>query len=122
MIDGLIEGLLNGLWVFRLSFGEWGHNLVPARHGSTLNIHQSTNPLERLVEEEERRDIPYPPSRMFSLKIGEGTNNNHTVSCMMLKVAANDKYKIIPCLDEFFGPGSDTIHQMASETIQTVDL
>ncbi|GFU26498.1 hypothetical protein TNCV_2463421 [Trichonephila clavipes] len=59
-----------------------------------------------------------PTHRVSSFKIGRKWSPNPTVICMVLKVVANDKRKLVSCHDEFRRLLSDTFNQMALETKQ----
>ncbi|GFS48327.1 uncharacterized protein TNCV_2296961 [Trichonephila clavipes] len=75
--------------------------IVPSRHGSTLNSRRAASPLVRLVEGKERREAP----GVFSLKIEGGTEQNFTVTCIVLKAKVNDRRKNLSLSrDEFRGP------------------
>ncbi|GFX73287.1 hypothetical protein TNCV_4206371 [Trichonephila clavipes] len=71
-------------------------------HGGTLNSYQVASPLVRLVEGEERWETPDHPQGVCSLsKLGWNTEQNHTVTYMVLKAMANDRCKnLAPCCDE----------------------
>ncbi|GFV49810.1 uncharacterized protein TNCV_1390921 [Trichonephila clavipes] len=62
------------------AFAAWG----------TLNSHRAASPLVWLVEGEERWEAPGQPHGFFSLNCG-GTEQNRTVTCMVLKAKANDR-------------------------------
>ncbi|GFT61344.1 uncharacterized protein TNCV_4091131 [Trichonephila clavipes] len=72
--------------------------------GGTLNSRRAASPLVKLVEGEERWEASDPQS-VLSLNWG-GIEPNHTVTCMVLKAAANDRRHLALCHDEFRGPGS----------------
>ncbi|GFW28412.1 uncharacterized protein TNCV_4640771 [Trichonephila clavipes] len=74
--------------------------IVPSQHGGTLNSHQATNPLVRLVEGEERWEAPDHPQGVLPLNWGV-TELNHSVTCMVLKATANDRCHLALCRDEF---------------------
>ncbi|GFV46734.1 uncharacterized protein TNCV_1881931 [Trichonephila clavipes] len=70
----------------------------------TLNSRQATSPLVRLMEGEERWEYSDHP-RVLSLKIWGGTDQNRTVTLMVLKAKANDRRKILALSrNEFHGP------------------
>ncbi|GFU43124.1 uncharacterized protein TNCV_947421 [Trichonephila clavipes] len=76
--------------------------LVPSRQGDALNSRQAVSRLVKLVEEKERweaLDHPQGPPQNW----GEN-EKNRTVTCVILKVKANDKRKnlTLSC-DEFRG-------------------
>ncbi|GFX04677.1 uncharacterized protein TNCV_1912221 [Trichonephila clavipes] len=78
--------------------------IVHLRHvGSLNNSRQVANPLVWLVEWEKRWEAPDHPQGV--LQNWGGTEQNHTVTCMVLKAKANDRRKN-PALhrDEFRGP------------------
>ncbi|GFW96252.1 uncharacterized protein TNCV_572231 [Trichonephila clavipes] len=60
--------------------------IVLLRHGGTLNRHRAASPLVRLVEG------PRTPQGFLPLNWG-GTEQNRTVTCMVLKAKANDRRK-----------------------------
>ncbi|GFT45156.1 uncharacterized protein TNCV_4775491 [Trichonephila clavipes] len=65
--------------------------LVPSRQGDALNSRQVISRLVKLVEEKERweaLDHPHRPPQNW----GE-SEKNRTVTCVILKVKANDKRK-----------------------------
>ncbi|GFV76862.1 uncharacterized protein TNCV_689331 [Trichonephila clavipes] len=64
--------------------------IVPSRHRGTLN--RTASPLARLVEEEKRWEAPDHPQGVLPKNWGE-TEQNRTVSCMVLKAKANDRNK-----------------------------
>ncbi|GFT18064.1 uncharacterized protein TNCV_423311 [Trichonephila clavipes] len=63
---------------------------VPSRHGGTLNSRRAASPLVRLVQGEERWEASDQPQSVLPLNWG-GTEPNRTVTCMVLKAAANDR-------------------------------
>ncbi|GFW90922.1 uncharacterized protein TNCV_2419151 [Trichonephila clavipes] len=69
-----------------------GSRIVPLRHGGTLNGRRAASPLMGLVEGEERWEDPGHPQGFLSLNWG-GTEQNRTVTCMVLKATANDRRK-----------------------------
>ncbi|GFV43643.1 uncharacterized protein TNCV_2679441 [Trichonephila clavipes] len=69
--------------------------LVPSRHGGTLNSRRAASPLVRLVEGEERWEAPDTPQGVL-LNWGE-TELNRSVTCMVLKVTANDRRHLALC-------------------------
>ncbi|GFW63212.1 uncharacterized protein TNCV_581521 [Trichonephila clavipes] len=73
-------------------------------HGNTLNSRQVSSPLVRLVEGEERWEAP-DYSQGVVPQNWNGTEQNSTVNCMVLKAKANDRRKILALShDEFRGP------------------
>ncbi|GFY27635.1 cullin-4A [Trichonephila clavipes] len=64
--------------------------IVPSWHGDTLNSRLAANPLVRLVEGEERWEAPDHPQGVLPQNWGE-TEQNHSVTCMVLKATANDR-------------------------------
>ncbi|GFW40247.1 uncharacterized protein TNCV_1696551 [Trichonephila clavipes] len=62
------------------------------KHLHTLNSRQAISPLGWLVEEEERCEAPGHPQGFLPLNWGE-TEQNRTVTCMVLKAKANDRCK-----------------------------
>ncbi|GFU72792.1 uncharacterized protein TNCV_3712151 [Trichonephila clavipes] len=64
--------------------------IVPLRHGGTLNSRQAASPLVWLMEREERWKAPGHPHGFLPLNWGE-TEQNPTVTCMVLKAKANDR-------------------------------
>ncbi|GFV80663.1 piggyBac transposable element-derived protein 4 [Trichonephila clavipes] len=79
--------------------------IVPSRRGGSLNSCRAASPLVRLVEGEERWKAPGPPQGVLSQNWGE-TELNRSVTCMVLKVTANDRRHLALCHDEFRGPWS----------------
>ncbi|GFX27906.1 uncharacterized protein TNCV_3083291 [Trichonephila clavipes] len=67
-------------------------DLVPLRHGGTLNSRRDANPLMSLVEEEKRWEAPEHPQGVLPQN-WDGIEQNRTVTCMVLKVKANDRRK-----------------------------
>ncbi|GFU78955.1 uncharacterized protein TNCV_307961 [Trichonephila clavipes] len=65
---------------------------VPLKHGGTLNNHRAASPLVWLVEGDERWEAPGHPQGFLPLNWG-GTEQNCTVTCMVLKAKANDRRK-----------------------------
>ncbi|GFX41762.1 uncharacterized protein TNCV_388751 [Trichonephila clavipes] len=77
---------------------------VPSLHGGALNNRQAASPLARLEEGEERCKVPDHPQGVLPQNWGE-TEQNRTVTCMVLKDKANDLRKILALRrDEFRGP------------------
>ncbi|GFW09563.1 uncharacterized protein TNCV_3996691 [Trichonephila clavipes] len=71
--------------------------------GGTLNSRRAASPLKRLVEVEERWEISDHPQGV--LQNWGGTEQNRTLTCMVLKAKANDRRKNLTLsLDEFRGP------------------
>ncbi|GFT44679.1 transposon Tf2-6 polyprotein [Trichonephila clavipes] len=58
--------------------------------GGTLNSRRAASPLVRLVEGEERLEVPDNPQVVLPLNWGE-TELNRSVTCMVLKATANDR-------------------------------
>ncbi|GFY25350.1 uncharacterized protein TNCV_2484701 [Trichonephila clavipes] len=86
------------------------------RHGGTVNSRQAASPLVRLVEGEARWKTP-GHTRSFLPQNWGGTKQNRTVTCMMLRAMANDRRKYLAlCRNEFRGPRSDIIRQVALVT------
>ncbi|GFX68423.1 uncharacterized protein TNCV_3998551 [Trichonephila clavipes] len=65
--------------------------IVPAQHGGTLNSHQATSTLVRLVEGEERWKAPVHLQGVLPQN-WDGIEPNCTVTCMVLKAMANDRH------------------------------
>ncbi|GFY33218.1 uncharacterized protein TNCV_1240691 [Trichonephila clavipes] len=65
---------------------------MPSRHWCTLNSHPITSLLVRLVEGEERWEAPDHLQGVLPQNWG-GTEQNRTVTCMVLKAKATDKRK-----------------------------
>ncbi|GFW39753.1 histone-lysine N-methyltransferase SETMAR [Trichonephila clavipes] len=63
---------------------------VPARHGGTLNSCRAASPLVRLAEREKRWEAPDHSQGVLPQKWGE-TQQNRTITCMVLKATANDR-------------------------------
>ncbi|GFX09014.1 uncharacterized protein TNCV_4165931 [Trichonephila clavipes] len=79
--------------------------IVPLRHGGTLNSRRAASPLMWLVEGEKRWEAFDHPQSVLLLNWG-GTEPNRSVTCMVLKAAANDRRHLALCHDEFRGPRS----------------
>ncbi|GFV47477.1 uncharacterized protein TNCV_885491 [Trichonephila clavipes] len=77
--------------------------IVPAWHWGTINSRRAACPLVRLVEGEERWEVPDHPQGVLPLNWG-GIEPNHTVTCMVLKAMDNDRRHLALCHDEFRGP------------------
>ncbi|GFU51026.1 zinc finger protein [Trichonephila clavipes] len=70
----------------------------------TLSSRPAASPLVKLVEREERWEAPGHPQGV-SLQNWDGTKQNGTVTCMVLKAKANDNSKNLALRrDEFRGP------------------
>ncbi|GFW99671.1 cullin-4A [Trichonephila clavipes] len=76
--------------------------IVPSRHGGTLNSRRAASLLVRLVEGEESWEAPDHPQGVLPLNWG-GIKLNRSVTCMVLKVTANDRRHLTRCHDEFRG-------------------
>ncbi|GFV78600.1 uncharacterized protein TNCV_1889061 [Trichonephila clavipes] len=77
---------------------------VPSRHGGILNSRRAARTLVRLVEGDERWEAPDHHQGVLSQNWG-GTEQNCTVTCMVLKAKDNDRRKNIALShDEFRGP------------------
>ncbi|GFV93772.1 uncharacterized protein TNCV_366721 [Trichonephila clavipes] len=66
---------------------------VPLRHEGTLNSRRAASLLVWLVEWEERWETPDHPKGFLPLN-WDGTEQNRTITCIVLKVEANDRRKI----------------------------
>ncbi|GFX78575.1 uncharacterized protein TNCV_30151 [Trichonephila clavipes] len=78
--------------------------IVPSRHGGTLNSRRAASPLMKLVEGEERWEAPDDPHGVLP-QIWDGTEQNRTVTYMVIKGKANDKRKNLALrYDKFGGP------------------
>ncbi|GFY29468.1 uncharacterized protein TNCV_2626391 [Trichonephila clavipes] len=66
--------------------------IVPLRHGGTLTSRRAASPLVWLVEREERWEALGHPRGFFPLNWC-GSEQNRTVTCMVLKAKANDRCK-----------------------------
>ncbi|GFX23452.1 cullin-4A [Trichonephila clavipes] len=77
--------------------------IVTSRHGGTLNSRQAASPLMRLVEGEERWEIPERPQGILPQNWDE-TELNRSVTFMVLKTTVNDRCHLARCHDEFRGP------------------
>ncbi|GFX60980.1 hypothetical protein TNCV_2366581 [Trichonephila clavipes] len=64
--------------------------VVPLLHEGTLKRRRATSPLVWFSEEEGMWEASDPPWVVF-LKTGEGTEENRTDTCMVLKDTANDR-------------------------------
>ncbi|GFW58549.1 hypothetical protein TNCV_718491 [Trichonephila clavipes] len=79
----------------------------------TLNSHRTTSPLVRLLGGEERWKAPAHPQSVLSQNWGRN-EPNHTVICMVHKAKANyRRKKLVLSSDEFGGPRSDSVGQVA---------
>ncbi|GFV44296.1 uncharacterized protein TNCV_4117731 [Trichonephila clavipes] len=67
----------------------------PLQHGGTLNSRRAASPLERLVKGAERWETPDQPQGVFPQNCG-GNEPNRPVSCMVLKVTANNRHTTSP--------------------------
>ncbi|GFV07824.1 uncharacterized protein TNCV_305721 [Trichonephila clavipes] len=67
---------------------------VPSRHGGTLDSRRAASPLVRWVEGEERWETPDPPWCVLPQNWGE-TEQNHSVTCIVLKAMANDSVTLL---------------------------
>ncbi|GFT10205.1 uncharacterized protein TNCV_3734961 [Trichonephila clavipes] len=63
---------------------------------------RTASPLVRLVEDEQRWEVPNQPQGILSQNWGEN-ELNHSVTCMVLKATANDRLHLALCHDEFRG-------------------
>ncbi|GFV31742.1 uncharacterized protein TNCV_2442131 [Trichonephila clavipes] len=88
---------------------------VPLWHWGTLNSLRVNTPLVRSVEGEERWDSYDQPQSVLPQNWG-GTEQNHTVTCRVLKAKANDRRKALALSrNEFRGFRSDvTVNQIGS--------
>ncbi|GFV37475.1 cullin-4A [Trichonephila clavipes] len=78
--------------------------VVPPRHEGILNSRQAASPLVRLVEEQDRWEVPGHPQCVLPHN-WVGTLQNRTITCMVLKAKANDMRKNLSLsCDEFPGP------------------
>ncbi|GFV29570.1 hypothetical protein TNCV_329361 [Trichonephila clavipes] len=62
--------------------------------GGTLNSRRAASPFVWLVEEEKRWEAPGHPQCSLPLNLS-GTEQNRTVTCMVLKAKANDSCQVI---------------------------
>ncbi|GFS95497.1 uncharacterized protein TNCV_814481 [Trichonephila clavipes] len=69
----------------------------------TLNRRRAASPLVRLMEREERSEIPDHAQGVLPLNWGE-TELNRSVTCTVLKATTNDRRHLALCHDEFRGP------------------
>ncbi|GFV67976.1 uncharacterized protein TNCV_1872581 [Trichonephila clavipes] len=67
--------------------------IVPSRHGDTLNNRRAASPLVRLVEGVERGGKAPSHSKDVVPQNCSRTEQNRTVTCMVLKAKANDRRK-----------------------------
>ncbi|GFT41822.1 uncharacterized protein TNCV_1666851 [Trichonephila clavipes] len=103
---GLVQGHESPLWVKGdiEDVSSELDNRVPSRHGGTLNSHRAESPLVRLVEGGKRWEYPDHSQGALPQNWGE-TEQNRTVTCMVLKAKDNDKRKILALSpNEFRGP------------------
>ncbi|GFV09773.1 cullin-4A [Trichonephila clavipes] len=75
--------------------------IVPSWYGGTLNSHRAASPLVRLVEGEERWEVPDHPQGVPPQNWGEP---KLYVTCMVLKAADNDRRHLTLYHDKFRGP------------------
>ncbi|GFU86391.1 uncharacterized protein TNCV_1417431 [Trichonephila clavipes] len=66
--------------------------IEPSQHGCTLNSRRAASPLVRLVEREKRWEVPDYSQGVLRQSWGE-TEQNCTVTCMVLKDTGNDRRK-----------------------------
>ncbi|GFV43130.1 uncharacterized protein TNCV_1410271 [Trichonephila clavipes] len=86
---------------------------VPSRHGVTLNSRRAASPLVRLVEGEERWEAPDHPQCVLPQNWG-GTEQNRSITGMVLKAKADRRKNLALSHEEFCGPRSDvTVDQVA---------
>ncbi|GFU34654.1 uncharacterized protein TNCV_1993691 [Trichonephila clavipes] len=77
--------------------------IVPSRYGRTLNSRRAASPFVRLVKGEEKWEVPDHPQGVLPLNWDE-TEQNCSVTCMVLKGTANDRRHLTLSHDEFRGP------------------
>ncbi|GFV14091.1 dynein heavy chain 5 [Trichonephila clavipes] len=79
-------------------------SLVPSRHGGTLNSHRALNLLVKFVEgKKDGRSLTTP--RVFLPQNWDGTKQNRTVTCRVLKAKGYDRRKNLALSrNEFSGP------------------
>ncbi|GFS84512.1 uncharacterized protein TNCV_4606851 [Trichonephila clavipes] len=63
--------------------------IVPLQHGGTINSHRAESPLLRLVEGKERWEASDHRQGVPPPKNWGGTEQNHTITFMVLKAKAN---------------------------------
>ncbi|GFV79272.1 uncharacterized protein TNCV_71401 [Trichonephila clavipes] len=92
---------------------------VPLRHGGILNTRRDASSLVWLVEVEERWEALGHPNGFLPLN-WDGTEQNRTFTCIMLKPKDNETgVKILALIrDEFRGLRSDFVRQVALVTTQ----
>ncbi|GFX05636.1 hypothetical protein TNCV_3435401 [Trichonephila clavipes] len=91
-----------------------GKCIVHLRHGGILNSFQTSNPLVKSVEGEEKWQEPDHPHDALPQNWGE-TKSNPIVTCMVcsnLQLANPAIHR-----DEFHGPLFDTVRQVTLKTI-----
>ncbi|GFV15615.1 uncharacterized protein TNCV_4836411 [Trichonephila clavipes] len=81
--------------------------ILPLRHGGTLNSRRAASPLVWWVEGEERWEAPGHPQCFLPLN-WDGTEQNRSVTCMVLKAKANERRKNFS-RHEFQWPRSDFV-------------
>ncbi|GFS83987.1 uncharacterized protein TNCV_2363991 [Trichonephila clavipes] len=64
--------------------------IVPSWHGGILNNRHTASPLVRLIEGEDRWEVPDPPQGVLTQNWG-GTELNRTITCKVLNATANDR-------------------------------
>ncbi|GFW61431.1 hypothetical protein TNCV_346791 [Trichonephila clavipes] len=91
-----------------IAFAAWRYSKEPSSRKSPCEVGQ---------REERWREGPDHPQGALPQNWGE-TEQNSTVTCMVLKAKANDRRKnLVPSRDEFRGPRSDvTVVQVALVT------
>ncbi|GFW01456.1 uncharacterized protein TNCV_5031061 [Trichonephila clavipes] len=77
--------------------------IVPLRHGGTLNSRRAASPIKTLLEGEERWVAPDHPQGVLPQN-WDKTDLKRSVTCMVLKAAANDRRHLALCHDEIRGP------------------
>ncbi|GFV84747.1 uncharacterized protein TNCV_4297291 [Trichonephila clavipes] len=78
--------------------------IVSSRYGGTLNSRRVASPVMRLVKGEESWEDPEYPQDVLFQNWGE-TEQNHSVTCMVLKATANNNRRHLALLhEEIHGP------------------
>ncbi|GFV26394.1 hypothetical protein TNCV_5087071 [Trichonephila clavipes] len=85
--------------------------IVPVRHGVTLNSHQTTSPLVRLVEVEDRKEVPGNLQRFTPQNWG-GTEPNHSISCWCSELRLTTGVYRSLRRNDFRGPRCDTVRHI----------
>ncbi|GFU87160.1 uncharacterized protein TNCV_2715081 [Trichonephila clavipes] len=101
---GSIPITIDCIVVAFIVFEEGFHQLIKRTKQGTVNSRKAASFFVRLVDGEERWEVPDAPQDVLSQN-WRATEQNRTVICMVLKAKANDRRKILTLSrDEFRGP------------------